>query len=534
MKYPLLLTTIWLLLVLLVNPMGNFPLNDDWQYAYPVKQWIETGQISMQGRFAPNIIGQVVWGYLSCLPFGAFDFSYLRIGVLIIGGATILLFYSWLKEQGIPDKSNFLISLSLLLSPLFFNLSYSFMTDVPFLFLVLLSLKYFFNYTEKETLIGLGIAIIAALGAYLIRQPGLLLLPAYAVFLFFQKQHKRNSWFMMGLLFTIGASAYVGLEQGIKPALGITKHYIPVSDLYFSTLFEQPTTVLSTWAARFLKTFIYLGIFALPLLPFLVVQMRSSRLFRWSYLSALILGNLLLLGLLHAIGKTFPFGGNIWFNWGLGPELLKDVYTLGLPNTPKTSPILLYTIQYMGQMSISLISLLIIKRWNELSSPKKHLYLGLILFNLLYLAVISIFSYFDRYILLCIASLFFLLAPWISIPANLRMGLYLLPLLCLGYFSIFGTKDYLNWNRARLEAFQWLQEEGVNITQVDAGYEYNGWYNYHEEDVQEEGQSFWWVTTDEYLITFGPVEKYSSIQSFPYYRYLWWKKDQLFVLQKER
>ncbi len=534
MKYPLLLTATWLLLVLLVNPMGNFPLNDDWQYAYPVKQWIETGQLSMQGRFAPNIIGQVVWGYLSCLPFGVFDFSYLRIGVLIIGGATILLFYHWLKEQGISDKSNFLISLSLLCSPLFFNLSFSFMTDVPFLFLVLLSLKYFFSYTEKESLISLGIAIAASLGAYLIRQPGLLLLPAYALFVFFQKQYKRNRWLTIGLLFILSVSAYGGLEKGIKPALGIAEHYIPVSHLYFSTLFEQPATVLFTWFARFLKTFIYLGIFALPLLPFLVGQMRKSRLFKWPYLGSLLFGNLLLLGLLYAVGKTFPFGGNIWFNWGLGPELLKDVYTLGLPNTPKTSPILCYVIQYMGQMSISLISLLIIKCWNDLSSAKKDLYLGLILFNLLYLAVISIFSYFDRYILLCITSLFFLLTPWFNVPPSPKLGLYLLPFLCMGYFSIFGTKDYLNWNRARLEAFQWLQEEGITITQIDAGYEYNGWYNYHEDAVQEEGQSFWWVTSDEYLITFGPVEKYSSIQSFPYYRYLWWKKDKLFVLQKER
>ncbi len=534
MKYPLLLTAFWLLLILLVNPMGNFPLNDDWQYAYPVKQWIETGQIVMQGRFAPNIIGQVVWGYLSCLPFGVFDFSYLRIGVLIIGGATILLFYYWLKEQDIPDKSNFLISLSLLLSPLFFNLSFSFMTDVPFLFLVLLSLKYFFNYLEKGSLITFGIAIAAAIGAYLIRQPGLLLLPGYAVFLFFQKQHRGNRWLMMGLLFILSVSAYVGLEQGIKPALGISEHYIPVSHLYFSTLFEQPATVLFTWVARFLKTFIYLGVFALPLLPFLVAQMCKSRLFNWSYLGALLFGNLLLLGLLHTAGKTFPFGGNIWFNWGLGPELLKDVYTLGLPNSPQVSPILRYAIQYMGQMSISLISLLIIKRWPDLSQVKKHLYLGLILFNLLYLAVISIFSYFDRYILLCITSTFFLLAPWVTIPASPRIGLYILPLLCLGYFSIFGTKDYLNWNRARLEAFQWLQEEGINITQIDAGYEYNGWYNYHENVVQEKGQSFWWVTTDDYLITFGPVKKYSTIQAFLYYRYLWWKKDKLLVLQKDR
>lgn len=534
MKYPLLLTIIWLLLVLLVNPIGNFPLNDDWQYAYPVKQWIETGQIAMQGRFAPNIILQVVWGYLSCLPFGGFDFSYLRIGVLIIGGATVWLFYTWLKEQEISDKNSFIVSLSLLCSPLFFNLSFSFMTDVPFLFLVLLSLRYFFKYTEEGTLSTLGLAVTAAISAYFIRQPGLLLLPAYAAFIFFQKENNGNKWLTIGLLFALTLSAYWGLEEGIKPGLGIAEHYIPVSNLYFSALLQHPTSVLFTWLSRFLKTYIYLGIFAFPLFPFLVDSMRRSQLFSLLNIGSVLFGNLVLLGLLHAIGKTFPFGGNMWFNWGLGPELLKDVYTLGLSNSPKVSVVLLYLIQYLGQISISLISLLLIKRWNDLSQAKKHLYIGLILFNLLYLAVISIFSYFDRYILLCIASTFFIVAPWISVPPGRRISLSVLPLLCMGYFSFFATKDYLNWNRARLQAFQWMQQEGIKITQMDAGYEYNGWYNYHEHPIQEEGRSFWWITADDYLITFGPVEKYSIIQSFPYYRYLWWKKDQLLVLQKER
>lgn len=534
MKYPLLLSFIWILLVILVNPFGDFPLNDDWQYAYPVKQLLEKGQFEMQGQFAPNILLQVAWGYLSCRVFGSFDFTYLRFGVLLLGLGCGLLLWQWLQEEGVNKQKSFGISLGLLCSPLFFSLSFTFMTDVPFLFLCLLCLRYFSTYVHKGELQALWIASGAAVAAYTIRQPGILFLLGFAVYVLLDNRRSQSKWILSSILLAIGFLAYVGMEQGLKPFLAITDNYVPVANLYFTEVFSQPLTVLNTWAARFLKTFIYIGIFTLPFVPFLFTKYQKAGVLKSRTALAIVIVNLALFGLTLLAGKTFPFGGNVWFNWGLGPELLKDVYTLGLENTPRIHEWWLYALQLLGQWQISCILLLLWRTWPERRPSQQHFIVWLILMNGLYLGVISIFSYFDRFTLLCFVSCLYIISPWVSLPKLKLSSIALFPFVIMLYFSTLATKDYLNWNRARAAAYVWLNQQRVGIKQVDAGYEYNGWHNYHRAPIQGEGRSFWWVTADDYLISFGPVQGYRSIQSFPYYRYLWWKKDQILVLHKEK
>jgi hypothetical protein len=77
-RSPIARTAVWVVigagLIFFTNPDGNFPLHDDWQYAYPVKTLLENGQLEFQGIFAPNILLQIGWGYVFSLPFGGFSF----------------------------------------------------------------------------------------------------------------------------------------------------------------------------------------------------------------------------------------------------------------------------------------------------------------------------------------------------------------------------------------------------------------------------------------------------------------------------
>jgi hypothetical protein len=127
---------IWLLLLFMVNPIGNFPINDDWAFAYPVKALMDHGTFEFLMPFAPNLLLQVLWGYLFCLP-DHFSFTALRISTLVLGLAALILTFRLLKE-GVTDK--FIIFLGLcnvLFNQLFFPLAYSFMTDIPFLDFIL-------------------------------------------------------------------------------------------------------------------------------------------------------------------------------------------------------------------------------------------------------------------------------------------------------------------------------------------------------------------------------------------------------------
>ena len=134
--------------VLFTNPIGDFPIGDDWQYGYPVKTWVENGAMEFKGIFAPNVLLQVAFGYLFCKIGGSFDFTWLRLSTLVLGILGIFYFFKIVKQTGATNITAFFIATSLLFSPLFYYLSFTFFTDVPFLALCIVSISCFFKYIE--------------------------------------------------------------------------------------------------------------------------------------------------------------------------------------------------------------------------------------------------------------------------------------------------------------------------------------------------------------------------------------------------
>ena len=58
---PLLLISAFVFLVAcVVGPWGNYPINDDWQYAHVAKQLAQTGRLTVDVPIAPALVGQVV------------------------------------------------------------------------------------------------------------------------------------------------------------------------------------------------------------------------------------------------------------------------------------------------------------------------------------------------------------------------------------------------------------------------------------------------------------------------------------------
>ena len=358
-RFPFLVLAIfWVILILIVNPIGDFPLNDDWQYAFPVKSLIEEGTLVFQGVFAPNIILQVVWGYFFCWIGGEFDFTILRISTLVLAFLGGVLVYKIAKLVTEDYRLALLGSLLMLLNPLYFVLSFSFMTDVPFLTLALLSVHCFLIYLKKNNTGWLLGALLSAIGSFLIRQPGIVLPIAFAIFLILD----RRAWRLAGVLAGIAVLTYFSYENLGKPYLGITENYVSVSSKFVDAFFENPLNFALELIKKVLKTFIYIGFFALPLLPYLWSRLRSLGLFSQRIFVIVFLANAALFFFLLFIGKTFPFGGNILYNFGLGPELLADVYTLGLPNTQKLPGWIMLVLQVISQLSATYLLLLIDKR----------------------------------------------------------------------------------------------------------------------------------------------------------------------------
>ena len=128
----LLIALSYVILILLVNPAGDFPVNDDWAYARSVLSLVEDGEFHLLDWGAMTLITQVLWGSLWIKLFG-FSFEVLRFSTIFLGFIALAGCYfiilclgkkTWIATTG---------TLVLMVNPLFLVLSNSFMTDVPFL-----------------------------------------------------------------------------------------------------------------------------------------------------------------------------------------------------------------------------------------------------------------------------------------------------------------------------------------------------------------------------------------------------------------
>ena len=72
----ILILGLWVTLAALVNPIGDFPINDDWVYGSGVNSILQTGGFVLP-ESAANVFAHVYWGALFCVPFG-FSFTALR------------------------------------------------------------------------------------------------------------------------------------------------------------------------------------------------------------------------------------------------------------------------------------------------------------------------------------------------------------------------------------------------------------------------------------------------------------------------
>ena len=114
------LAGLWFILVLIVDPRGDFPLLDDWSYARSVKTLIEEGRLYYDGWNTPTLTFQVLYGALFCLPFG-FSFEALRIASLVAGLAGVLGTYALLREASASVFVAVIGSMTLMFNPGYFQ-----------------------------------------------------------------------------------------------------------------------------------------------------------------------------------------------------------------------------------------------------------------------------------------------------------------------------------------------------------------------------------------------------------------------------
>jgi len=412
------------------------------------------------------------------------------------------------------------------------------MTDVPFLALCLSSLFFYKRYIEQAKVQDRILGGCLAIAALFIRQPGVLILIvaelSILVFFFFRQKKERRSLqsmlqskavFSFFISLFIAISIYFFIELFLKPWLGVGEYYISVGGEYIESL-KNPKLFIFQFAKRSLMTVFYMGHFCLPLAAVFFEKIKQNNLRQKWLFGMVILFNILITYVLYKSEYIFPYGGNIFYNLGLGPVLLKDIYVLDLPIGFEVPNLMMICFGLVCQILGCYIFIWLGKKvYQALRSPlQNQFFLMLVLINLVYLGAMMIFSYFDRYLLLLFASILMIVFFETSQKSINQYKSFIVLTFLFGLFSIFGTKDYLTWNRVSHSAYEALISEGIDQQKIDAGLSKNGF----------EGAINEIETKHEYILSFNKLENYEVVKSIDFYRWLFFQKDQILVLKKQR
>lgn len=514
------LIMIWLLLIFFVNPLGDFPLNDDWAYGQAVFNLVELGKLQFSGWQSMPLIVQVLWGMLFCLPLG-FSFTALRFSTLVLGLVGVVTVYLLFRQVRARHSLAFLGALLLAINPLYFSLANTFMTDVPFFALSMLAVLFFIRGLENERKIDIGLATLFVCAATLIRQLGLVISLAFLITYFVKNGFKTKNFIMAVYPAFINVTIFLAYNLFLQFTVGLPTLYT-IKTTILTAVLQKPLDVNLLFLAKYsLLTLLTLGLF---LAPFLLLFIWSGRKF---ILQTFIV---FILALLFWLKKPLPLLGNILIDFGVGPLTLRDTYILGLEHFP-TAPQIIWWLLTLVALFAAVCLLDVLRR--SLRKDWRNYFVVLIIAG--YFLPIALVGVFDRYLIFLLPLLMVLIIVnnQVKLSRTTLLSIVILLLVGAGFTSV-ATHDYLAWNRARWQALHYLTyEKGVSPQDIDGGFEFNGWFGYHPAYRIKPGLSWWWVNNDDYVVAFGFIAGYQPIKSFVYKRYFPWGEGNIFVLKKE-
>lgn len=132
------------------HPVLEMGLNDDWSYIWIARTLANTGHIVYNGWATPMLGWQLYLGALFIKVFG-FSFTVVRSSMLVVSLGTAILLQRLFTRFGATPGNATIATLTLVLSPLFLPLSFSFMSDVPGFFCILLCLYLCVRAIQAET-----------------------------------------------------------------------------------------------------------------------------------------------------------------------------------------------------------------------------------------------------------------------------------------------------------------------------------------------------------------------------------------------
>ena len=519
--------------------MGEFPLNDDWSYTHNVKALALDNQIIFDDWGAMTLIAHTIWGAFFCKIFG-FSFTALRVSTLVVGWIGLIATFFFFQEGGLEKKQAFWATLLIALNPLYLVLSFSYMTDVPFMCFVVFSALFFLKFIHNKPNYHLVLATLFSIIATLIRQPGILL-PLSFFFIYILKNKTSLNIVIQSVTPLISTTTILILftnwrksNYGLSNSFGTTDHLI-------ENIFNGKITQNLSEQAH--GIFIYWGIFLLPFLLILFPYFWKKE----DWKNRLIVFVITMLCAFPFLEKwDYPLHGNIIFNLGMGPHILAEYPESYPPYFSDSIWSILKLIGFIGGVNILLwlwfrfsqtLFFLIKKEQEKVNWSTAF---SLTIAGIYFFFLMTNDYFFDRYYLMPLPFLVLIIFPknynitftfskWMTIPAVFAFSV-------IAFFSISATKDNLSWNRTRWKATNFaLNELNISIQNFNGGFEFNGWNRRGVPLPRNWGNQNWWQKSEEqFTLSSQPLCGYETIKTFPNSKIIPPQKDSIFILKKSK
>lgn len=471
--------------LLLIPPTRIYPVTDDWIYSQSVGELTHLAYRPHDWT-QPIAIGHLAWGAAFAALFGN-TFTVLTLANMVMSIACLLTFYLLLRQLRVKPQHALLGVALLGFNPIYIYISYSFMTDVTFLFYSLAACLLYIRGLEGHGDRWLWLGGLATVLAYLTRQYGILAIIPVLAYLWL---HRSWTWRQAVAICALPIAAVVGYAvwEHFQPAPLINVQM----DLVHKAMMRNLPAHLDDRALRVAWLLPSLG---LSLAPLLKLPRRAL----WSVPVFSLLVFYQLKGL-SVTGSIFPANGNVINNTGL----LMYAYDANQVWNQAIWAVL-------GVLGGILISLQLTSWFEQAigyikSKPWRNPHITDAAFVPCALAFIVSSTVlvltpfiFDRYWL---AVLPLLMIPTLrsmslakaedtptgsnapkDMPESKKVwvGVWrwgaLLPVVA---FSLLAIRDYKEHATVRWQAAESLVAAGAKVSQIKAGYEWEGWYNFRE------------------------------------------------------
>jgi hypothetical protein len=461
-------------------PVAQMGFVDDWSYIRSAQVFAQTGHLVYNGWATAMLGWQIPWGALFIRIFG---FSYMAVKLSSFPLALIIvsLFYVIQTRFGIRPYNAVIGTLCLGLSPLFLPLAASFMSDIPGLFIILVCLyccqRAVATRSDAITIAWLSLAAITGAAGGTARQiawlGALVMVPSTAFYL-----RRRRGVLLAAALLWIATVAVVFYFM----------HWFATQPYSISvSLFKESSRVLND--PRLIPIllalpsipcdFLCLLLVVFPVMIAWLPRLRTARF--TSMLTAITF--LLFFVVLQAItGWTLP-----WL-----PDVLRsELSVLQVARMDNRGPFIFTKwacLAFSILIAVALMFIVATVRTHIRSAGgftqsilHSSIFWLLAPYALSYYALLVVLAYqeninFDRYLLGLMPVAIIVLIRLYELHVAPRLNALSLAALALcTLLAITGTHDWFAWQRARLAAIAELRVAGIPRTQIQGGFEYDGW-----------------------------------------------------------